>query len=117
MTEREIREVIRELCDELDECARRVVKKVVLPSMLGAGLALAGGCSDNPVPAYGMPDGHNVVDKKVGGTESAYGMPDQYKKLDLGAQPPYSVPMDKAIQKVDGGSAVLYSVPQPDRAK
>jgi hypothetical protein len=85
--------------------------------MLGAGLALAGGCGDNnPAPAYGVPDGLHAVDKKVGGIDAAYGLPDGYKKIDIGAQPPYSVPMDRG-NKIDAGAATLYSVQMPDRAK
>jgi hypothetical protein len=125
MTEREIREVIRELCEELDRGARRVIRegmrKVVMPSMLGAGLALsAGACSDKAVPAYGVPDGlviapHDAAygvpfdrgigetsdkkvttpDQKVAMPDAAYGLPppDQALKRDIGpVVPPYMAP-------------------------
>lgn len=137
MTEREIREVIRELCEELDRGARRVIKesmrKVVMPSMLGAGLALsAGACSDKAVPAYGVPDKWAVPppgdaygvpfdrrivqstdnkittpDKKVAMPDAAYGLPppDQGLKRDLGpVAPPYMAPDDS-------GPFPLYAVP------
>jgi hypothetical protein len=49
MSEREIRSLLRIICDELDVRAAkagRVARKIVLPTMLGAGLALSGGCDD-----------------------------------------------------------------------
>lgn len=54
MREREMREVLATVCDELDRRARRLlrdgVRKVVMPAALGAGLALGGGCdTDRPV--------------------------------------------------------------------
>ena len=47
MTESEIRRVLRELCDDLDRAARRVI----LPAALGAGMALSAGCGGRGVPA------------------------------------------------------------------
>jgi hypothetical protein len=47
VTESEIRRVLRELCDDLDRAARRVI----LPAALGAGMALAAGCGGRGVPA------------------------------------------------------------------
>lgn len=145
MTEKEIREVIRELCEELDRGARRVIKegmrKVVMPSMLGAGLALsAGACSDKAVPAYGVPDRWIVhspndaygvpfdvgvadkeppPDQKVALPDAAYGLPppDQGLKRDLGpVAPPYMAP-DVGPPQVDymapddAGGAPVYAVP------
>jgi hypothetical protein len=130
MTEKEIREVIRELCEELDERARRMVKKVVLPTMLGAGLALSvGACGDRTAPgkqdvisaadmAYGVPlymapSDYRPADHFVGGPDMAYRAPDREPRLDgkpkpdLGPIPPYMAPMD-------GGASTLYSMPLPD---
>ena len=91
MTEKEIREVIRELCEDLDRRARRAVKdglrKVVLPSMLGAGLALApAGCDDRAVPGTDQ--------KVVPRADAAYGVPfdGRVKTDDSGAIPPYMAP-------------------------
>ena len=55
MTETEIRRVLRELCEDLDRTARRVI----LPAALGAGMALSAGCGNRPVPA--ATDGGNAV--------------------------------------------------------
>jgi hypothetical protein len=137
MTEREIREVIRELCEELDRGARRVVRqgmrKVVFPSMLGAGLALSA-CSE-PAELYGVPprDGgaDRTVDGKVGGPDAAYGVPWDQKVIkedgkagfDLGPVPPYMAPeagpQPEYMAPDDAGpqtlyAAPLYGVPAPD---
>ena len=138
MTEKEIREVIRELCDELDQSARRMVKqglrKVVLPTVLGAGLALSvGGCGDRTTPgqqdhhvsaadmAYGVPMYMAPMDRgpdKVPQPVFEYGVqhPDyNLGKQDHGPTPPYMPPfVDKSQAKIDGGSAILYSVVMPD---
>ncbi len=125
MTEKEIREVIRELCDELDERARRLVRNVVVPAALGAGLALsAGGCgdravSDSMVPhvdaAYGLPLYAAPLDWRTGGPESAYMMPfdrgtpkDIKPKTDPGPMPPYMAPMDYKVKDTK------VPPPQPD---
>lgn len=138
MTEKEIREVIRELCEELDRGARRVVRqgmrKVVLPSMLGAGLALSA-CSE-PASVYSVPprDGgaDRAADGKVGSPEGVlYGVPwdqkvikeDGKAKVDLGPMPPYMAPeagpQPEYMAPDDAGpqtlyAAPLYGVPAPD---
>ena len=116
MTEREIREVIRELCDELDQGARRVMqkglRKVILPAMLGAGLALsAGGCGDRqPIPPQ--------IDR---GTVAPYGAINPYDgtiplQIDRGPVAHYGViaPYDGNPPRPDGGSDVAYGVPTVD---
>jgi hypothetical protein len=99
MTEREIRELLRTVCLDLDRCARKVVRKVLVPSMLGAGLALAG-CSDrDPTPT----DDSSVA-SEMG---PVYGAPDA--TLDGGPMPPYMAPDDSGI-----GPQPLYAAPGPD---
>ena len=41
MSEKEIREIIRSVCGNLDRLALQGIRRVVLPAALGAGLALA----------------------------------------------------------------------------
>lgn len=98
MTELEIREILATVCRDLDQCARRVVRKVVVPSVLGAGLAL-GGCTDRePAPTDG------AVTSEMG---PVYGAPDAaYMGPDAGPIPPYMAP--------DGWAQPLYAAPAPD---
>jgi hypothetical protein len=90
MSESEIRAVLREVCDELDRRARQLL----LPAIVGAGLALAG-CGDDskPVPAYGVP---------------AYGVPMYDARVEQGAVALYSAPAP------DGGRRAETSPPQPE---
>ena len=52
MSEKQIRDILRDVCADLDRHSRWVVRqgvrKIVLPTVLGAGLALSG-CSDDDV--------------------------------------------------------------------
>ena len=58
MSEKEIRRLLQTVCVELDQRAKAILKqgvhKVVLPTVLGAGLALSSGC-DLPDSVYGSP--------------------------------------------------------------
>jgi hypothetical protein len=89
MSESEIRAVLREVCDEIDRRARQLL----LPAIVGAGLALAGcGEDSKPVPAYGAPaygvihlDGS--VERIVGADRAVYGAP-----LYSAPQPEYMAP-------------------------
>jgi hypothetical protein len=103
MTEKEIRDILREAFAELDRRAARAsrsVKKVVIPTMVGAGLALgAGGC------------GHRNIPQQDGAVMEASAKSDakqqkKKQKQDFGYPvPPYSAP------QVDQGVA---PPPQPD---
>jgi hypothetical protein len=117
MSEKQIREILKDVCADLEQHSRRVVRsgvrKVVLPTVLGAGLAL-GGCDLGSESDYGapMPDGYYKeagVDKGksdgiVGKDVAVYSAPDAIyaapmdgqadtkKKPDNGAQPDYMAP-------------------------
>ena len=67
MSEKEIRRIIQEICADLDRHARMVARqgrKVVLPAVVGASLAL-GGCDRSVRMMYGVPgpDGGKIKDK------------------------------------------------------
>ena len=140
MSEREIRSVLQHVMEELDRHAR----KIVYPSILGAGIALSGGgCGDGrpvqvdtiarPDSAYGAPDrGPQPVysapddmrpreDRRVPGPDAAYMAPD-LRKRDSGPQPwpdggpipPYMAPEAGPIPPIDGGMQPLYIAPWPD---
>lgn len=89
MSEREIRGLLRTICEELERrgrtLVRKGVRKVLLPTTLGAGLALAG-CGDDTTP-----------DRDAKATADA-GMPDTGKtdtfkpKIDFGPPMPYMAP-------------------------
>src|SRR5512137_1819124 len=138
MSEQHIRTVLREICEELDRCAR----KVVFPSLVGAGIALAGGCDNGrPVPSdtgvsgevrmlYGVPDwrpeqpplppygvpfdrGARPIDKRQ--AREAPPLP-PYMAPDAGPpQPDYMAPDDAKPPKpkLDGGPQPLYNAPPP----
>jgi hypothetical protein len=124
MSEREMRQVLASLCNDLDRRAKalgRGLKKVMLPAALGAGLALgAGGCSDDSQPAPNDA-GIEASVKDIGAMDNAlYMAPDA--KADLGPQPPYMAPdgatpppedaaaADTAVQK-DAGPVPPYMAP------
>jgi hypothetical protein len=72
MSEREIRNIVRSICNDLDERARRAararIKKVVLPAALGVTLAVAGCSSDSTANKDNLKnvDGSAVVDSAAG---------------------------------------------------
>jgi hypothetical protein len=72
MSEREIRNIVRSICNDLDERARRAaqsrIKKVVLPAALGVTLAVAGCSSDSSAKKGNLNnvDGSAAVDSAAG---------------------------------------------------
>lgn len=128
MTEREIRGILRQVFARLDERARRAVhtgvRKVVLPSMLGAGLALSqAGCDGRDVSQHdataqtdggvkqdlGTPQVEYMAPDPDGGTVKMDGLPaPAYMGPDMGdPQPPYMAP-DMGEPQVE------YMAPDPD---
>jgi hypothetical protein len=130
MSEREIRSVLRQVLEELDRHAR----KIVYPSLLGAGIALSsGGCGDGravqadtialPDSAYGVPDSQPIYaapdmrrqDGPVSRPDTAYMAPD-HRRPDAGPIPPYMAPEAGPIPPIDGGPMPPYMPPWPDGA-
>ena len=104
MTEREIRQIIAEVCAELDRRAR-AVGRVVGPSVIGAGLALGiAGCDDRSTPLYSapVPDGRVDAKPKVDGRTGDLRPNWEYPPL-----PPYGVP----------NPDMAYGVPRPEGMK
>lgn len=103
---------MREALNELDRRAGRVVRKVVLPSMIGASLALGvGACGERAVqPAE---DG-SVADTGAISDDSGK------KKIDGGVAPPYMAPppadlgTDIAAPPTPDYMAPLYMAPGPE---
>lgn len=113
MSEKQIRDILRDVCADLEEHSRRVVRsgirKVVLPTVLGAGLAL-GGCDLGNESDYGapmpQPDGlykeagvdAELSDGIVGKDVAIYSAPDaiyaapDLKKVDAGPSEDYQAP-------------------------
>lgn len=136
MSEKEIRRIIKEVCADLDRhasiraLALKGARKVVLPAMLGAGLAL-GGCTETRM-MYGvpMPDGQvmdsQVADGKVVGAEAGTpdaiymapdaGIADMAQKTDTGPQIDYMAP-DAAVKPPDGLPIPPYMAPNPDKGQ
>lgn len=117
MSEREIRSLLRRICAKLDDKtakARRVARKAVLPTMLGTGMALSGGCDEGRAVqtdgiiapadmAYADMAGMNldVWPPDAGSPDGPVPMPDlMYMSPDVG-------PTDAA--KVDAGPQPLYT--------
>lgn len=131
MSEKEIRELIHNLCSDIDRRARqaaRGLKKAAMPVALGAGLALsAGGCSDdtgNPPPKDGQTADTRSAD---GGPAPAYAAPpfEMGTQIDLGGAPAYAVPgtdlgpptPDYMAPGPDAGPQPDYMAPGPDGGK
>ena len=103
MSEKEIRGLLRTICDRLDERARRVTRKVVVPTMLGASLALSG-CGDGRSvasdakvvaeagPLYGVPAPDAIYAAPWDG-----GAIPPYMGPDAGPQPEYIAPDDAGV--------------------
>jgi hypothetical protein len=100
MSELEIRAILREALDELDRRAGRAVRKVVLPSVIGASLALGvGACGQRVI----QPN----EDGAVADSGAVYDDSGK-KKIDGGVAPPYMAP-----PPADLGPDVMPP-PQPD---
>lgn len=102
MSEREIRSLLRIICDELDVRAAKVgraARKVVLPSMIGAGLALTGGCDDGRAVQ---------TDGIIAGVDAAYGVD---MSMDVGPGPLYMAPVDAAYLAPDASGDGVVPVP------
>lgn len=120
MTEKEIRRIIQQVMYRLDQRARRAVKtgvrKVVVPSMLGASLALSSGCGDgrsvNGEYDGGLPDSVAQMDSS-GGSDSLAGPLYAAPEPDGGAIPPYMAPEPDAAY-FDLGPQPEYIAPGPD---
>ncbi|MFH1130817.1 MAG: hypothetical protein V1754_05740 [Pseudomonadota bacterium] len=125
MSEKEIRATVRQICEDLDKRARYLarngIRKVVLPAVLGAGLAISGCGDETTVPLYGVPPAEAGVEAGVdqgidtsvdAATDllplpeaaAAYMGPDA--GTDLGPIPPYMAPPD--------GMMPAYMAPDPE---
>jgi hypothetical protein len=110
MAEREIREIIRSLCERLDRTVMKPVCRVAAPMALGAGLAMASGCAEDTGnnAAYMAPD---IVDT---GSTTDPGVQPPYMAPDNGSVPVYSAPVDVALTDeaaVDPGAQPPYMAP------
>ena len=98
MSEKEIRELLHNLCSDIDRRARqaaRGLKRAAMPVALGAGLALgAGGCSDDS-----------------GSPPAKDGQTADTRQTDSGPAPAYAVPPFEMGTPVDFGGAPAYAVP------
>ena len=142
MSEREIRKILRDVCADLERHSRQVVRdgvrKIVLPTVLGAGLAMTGCDARENVPVYGVPADAGIE----AGRDMMYGAPDAPPKgdgkvepveagapdmmyavadavwpsdtasqpLDLPPPPPYMAP-DALPQSPDAGAQPPYMAP------
>lgn len=110
MAEREIREIIRSLCERLDRTVMRPVVKAAVPMAVGAGIAISGGCATGTSePLYMAPDA--VVDQ---GPSNDPGLQPAYMAPDNGAVTIYSAPLDVALTDeaaVDPGAQPPYMAP------
>lgn len=118
MTEKEIRDILRTVSLDLERRCKKVVRKVLVPSVLGATLALSG-CGDDDTtkkdglvgPLYAAPDAsmelgpqpeYMAADATLpDGIQPLYSAPDastdagpqiDYMAPDAGPQPPYMAP-------------------------
>ena len=106
MTEREMRKVIKETMSDLDKRSPLLpkgIRKVLVPSLLGVGLALAVGCASSP--AYAAPPPEKIVSD--GGNFDGFA-------------PAYAAPMPDTVEKTTpdnnsfDGPAPAYAAPMPD---
>jgi hypothetical protein len=104
MTEREIRTVLQRVREELERRARQLV----VPSLIGAGLALSSCAPDINLP-YGVPDDWRVrLEQQITDTP-VYGLPDRGPWLDMRRDKiaPKDVKPDAIAPKPDA----VYGVP------
>ena len=105
MSEKQIRDILRDVCADLDRHSRRVVRggvrKIVLPAVLGAGLALTG-CDS--VQLYGIPDANPPeAGTKDGGVEAGLDV-FPYMAPDAG-------PRDQKVEPAEAGAPdLMYGV-------
>lgn len=98
MSEREIRGILRSICDELDQHAGRLIssgRKVLLPTAVGAGLVLGGaaGCSDRSTPPSPDATTSDSISQTDGGAKlDGVKNPDMHQKLDINWPLPYMAP-------------------------
>lgn len=98
MSEREIRGILRSICDELDQHAGRLickgVRKVLLPTAVGAGLALGGaaGCSDSSTPSPDATTSDSISQTDGGVKLDGVKNPDMQLKYDINWPLPYMAP-------------------------
>lgn len=128
MSEKQIRDILRDVCSDLDRHSRRVVRqgvrKIVLPTVLGAGLALSG-CSDDAIKKDTSPLSEAGVEAgaEAGPADLAYmgpdaGPPDGPAKKDDGkvvkdgVGTPDMVYMGPDAAKTDGGPMPPYMAPE-----
>jgi hypothetical protein len=122
VTEREIRRALREIFEDLDRAARRVI----LPAALGAGMALSAGCGGRVVPATdgGRADqptqGRADAQRRIDGQTPPPPRWDLSGPLgaDHGVPPPVLMYMpawheDAKPPTLDVGPATAYSAPMP----
>ncbi len=115
MRERDIRRTLREICEELDQAARRV-RKVVLPAVLGAGVALSGGCGQRSVPVASDGEPAKRQDQRAVIVDSGVRQPDLPlpQPMYMPAWPDLRVDQQRADQRrPDGQPAGAYGVPDP----
>lgn len=126
MSEKQIRDILRDVCADLDRHSRYVVhqgvRKLVLPTVIGASLALSG-CDSRNVPEYAAPAPDAQVTEAGAdqGGGALYMAPDGmvYMAPDSGAQPPYMAPpFDTGAippyMAPDKGGQPEYMAPGPD---
>ena len=133
MSEREIRDILRDVCTDLDRHSRWIVRngvrKIVFPTVLGASLALSG-CDSRSTPEYAapLPDGQVTEAGATSEGGMVYMAPDKgplppYQAPDKGPTPPYQAPgLDSGGQPeyaaADAGPMPPYQAPdkgpQPD---
>jgi hypothetical protein len=118
MSEKEIRAILREAFAELDRRAGRAVKKVVLPTMVGAGLALgAGGCGHRAVPGPAQDGSVMEASARQGDAQQQQGDAQQQRQ-DFGYPvPPYSAPqVDQGVAPppTPDYMAPMYGSPFPE---
>lgn len=123
MSEREIRSIIRAVCADLDERAKRAAKKpvqkVLIPAALGVSLTMSG-CTE---PIADRDDDVQYVD----GGEDAQANPPDTTDASVQPQPLYAAPLedsgitplpdastDGASPEKDAGMVAIYAAPLPD---
>jgi len=105
MTEKEIRKAIESFCEDLD---RRRPRGLLLPIILGAGLAVSA-CDSEPQPEYAAPDTTSSSGVGATGATGGAGGAGAATGGDGGAVVEYMAP-DAGVGG-DGGAMVEYMAP------